>query len=1134
MNKQLIKIGLILGAGLWLAVRLGAMTAQGQSTDEAPRERLHALILDTTHPVTPTETLALSSPVSPNAYFQYPWTRTVFQYYENYNWDIYAFAVNYAAPGDRLTADPAVDVDPAPDPGYHHVALASNRAGNFEIMLVNPDGTGLANLTQTWGDDYSPAWSPDGTRLAFVAERAGQPEIYVMNADGSNQTRLTFNSDNTNGNAYDADPAWSPDGTRIAFTSKRTGGYRIWVMNADGSNQVQLSTQPYSFRPAWSPDGTQIAYDCDGDNDGWQEMWLMLADGSNQHFHVKPVQSPPTRYVDLLMGNWPPPGDWLAATTFQYEDAGGTGNYFLSRTEIEAVSASSPNIIPMCCTSPYSAFPRVVSIDLTAPHSQPNSLPTLSQSPATISWSGSDAGGSEIASYDVQTRTANGPWTPWLSTASPSALFNGLPGQTVFFRTRATDYALNAEAWPANVYAATTFYSWQISGTVEDVRGLPLRAAPVIAQPAGLESLLTDQAGLFHGYMVTTNTQVISTVLPGFGVPQPWQVTLDQHYEFPPMRMPPANDLITDGDFETTSLATWIMNGSLGAFFAPEAARSGQQGLALGNWEVLEPQGLMDEPITPWVNEPLLASAAYDASGALHAVASIFPTATWKYTYCPAAGPCQTEEMGYGWWPRVVAGADGSAHVLYLEREEGYDYYTYRRRAPSGVWDAPERVGAYFTSFYSLDRIGALALDPQGRPHILWNHHDGSVRYSWRDVGGWSAPVTLTASGTGASLIIASNGQLHAAWVEQGTLRYSTNIGSGWSTPEPISSVDTPYQTALALENDSSLRLLWAQPSSGLIGQAHRLTNGTWENVTPTVASDLAEGLLQPGVAPDGQIALAYQSTTMGGPALLLMQPDGLWDSPRSVFGPLHSNAHLPTAVVNPVSEDISVLASYPTDSAWLVGRARTTLTPWLADTLSLQQTFTLPVDFHQPTLAFAYALTGTAPYQFTLDVQGTNGTTRLLTDTQASGWQTPWFDLSNYLGQTISVTWSISTTSPEFGSAWVALDEVSLGSWTTPRVYSFTTNSQDNLTTILLEPDQPFTATVHGANFMPGALVWAGPYSATQSVWIDANTLQADFDNPFPVGVYALRVVNPGGAEDALPNAVWVGKFVFLPVIRR
>ena len=52
--------------------------------------------------------------------------------------------------------------------------------------------------------DQDPAWSPDGSKIAFESDRDGNYEIYVMNADGTAQHNLT------NDGAYDRDPAWSP------------------------------------------------------------------------------------------------------------------------------------------------------------------------------------------------------------------------------------------------------------------------------------------------------------------------------------------------------------------------------------------------------------------------------------------------------------------------------------------------------------------------------------------------------------------------------------------------------------------------------------------------------------------------------------------------------------------------------------------------------------------------------------------------------------------------------------------------------------------------------------------------------------------------------------------------------------
>ena len=59
-------------------------------------------------------------------------------------------------------------------------------------------------MTTNSTDDYEPAWSRDGSKIVFVSERDGNEEIYVMNPNGTAQTRLTNNP------AVDDDADWSP------------------------------------------------------------------------------------------------------------------------------------------------------------------------------------------------------------------------------------------------------------------------------------------------------------------------------------------------------------------------------------------------------------------------------------------------------------------------------------------------------------------------------------------------------------------------------------------------------------------------------------------------------------------------------------------------------------------------------------------------------------------------------------------------------------------------------------------------------------------------------------------------------------------------------------------------------------
>jgi TolB protein len=54
------------------------------------------------------------------------------------------------------------------------------------VYVMNDDGTGIRRLTSDPALDHSPAWSSDGKRIAFVSDRARNYDIYVMNVDGTN------------------------------------------------------------------------------------------------------------------------------------------------------------------------------------------------------------------------------------------------------------------------------------------------------------------------------------------------------------------------------------------------------------------------------------------------------------------------------------------------------------------------------------------------------------------------------------------------------------------------------------------------------------------------------------------------------------------------------------------------------------------------------------------------------------------------------------------------------------------------------------------------------------------------------------------------------------------------------------
>jgi len=178
-------------------------------------------------------------------------------------------------PTNLTNAPGGADYIPNFSPDGTKIAFESNRDGNNEIYIMNADGTGQTNLTNSAGNDYRPMFSPDGTKIVFYSDRDGDNEIYTMNTDGSSLAQLTNNV------GRDDEPSYSPDGTKILFYSNRTGNYEVYIMNADGSVQTNLSNNPFTnYTPVFSPDGTQIAFT--STRDGNYEIYIMNVDGTGQ------------------------------------------------------------------------------------------------------------------------------------------------------------------------------------------------------------------------------------------------------------------------------------------------------------------------------------------------------------------------------------------------------------------------------------------------------------------------------------------------------------------------------------------------------------------------------------------------------------------------------------------------------------------------------------------------------------------------------------------------------------------------------------------------------------------------------------------------------------------------------------
>jgi TolB protein len=230
-------------------------------------------------------------------------------------------------------------------PDDSRVAFASNRAGSWDIWVVETGGGAPEQITGGLADEVHPDWSPDGSKLVFCAlpPGGGQWELWIVDARTGGNKRFI---------GHGLFPDWMPGGDTILFQRARERGSRlfsVWTLTlVDGEPRyptelVSGGLERAMIQPTWSPDGTRVAFvsvpaaapagAATPEANDTSDVWVInvdgrgkvrLTDGSSANFC--PAYSPNGRVFfttsrsghdniwSVLPANVPgghPDGDWL-------------------------------------------------------------------------------------------------------------------------------------------------------------------------------------------------------------------------------------------------------------------------------------------------------------------------------------------------------------------------------------------------------------------------------------------------------------------------------------------------------------------------------------------------------------------------------------------------------------------------------------------------------------------------------------------------------------------------------------------------------------------------------------------------------------------------------------------------------
>ena len=181
----------------------------------------------------------------------------------------------------QLTKTNGYDAEATISPNGKKIVFTSMRDGDLELYSMDTNGKNVKRLTNELGYDGGAFFSPDSKQIVYRAyhpqdepakiryrqkldENLIEPnnfEIWVMNADGSNKRQITKLG------AASFAPFFTPDGKKIIFctnhfaTDPRKRNFDLALINVDGTGLERITfNESFDGFPMFSPDGKKLVF----------------------------------------------------------------------------------------------------------------------------------------------------------------------------------------------------------------------------------------------------------------------------------------------------------------------------------------------------------------------------------------------------------------------------------------------------------------------------------------------------------------------------------------------------------------------------------------------------------------------------------------------------------------------------------------------------------------------------------------------------------------------------------------------------------------------------------------------------------------------------------------------------------